>query len=64
MRALTQRSPLVRYFAGGYSDGRAKSTGRRFVVGGRHVTPLKEALTALAGVRRRKSYSTGFALTG
>jgi hypothetical protein len=47
-------SPLVRYFAGGYSDGRAKSTGRWFVVGGRRVTPLKEALTALADVLAKR----------
>jgi hypothetical protein len=44
----------VRYFAGGYSDGRAKSTGRWFVVGGRRVTPLKEALTALADVLAKR----------
>jgi hypothetical protein len=48
---LTQRGPLVGYFAGGYPMmGRAKSPGRWFVVGGRRVTPLKEALTALADV--------------
>lgn len=44
----------MRYFAGGYSDGRAKSTGRWFVVGGRRVTPLKEALTALADVLAKR----------
>jgi hypothetical protein len=34
--------------------GRAKSTGRWFVVGGRRVTPLKEALTALADVLAKR----------
>jgi hypothetical protein len=34
--------------------GRAKSTGRWFVVGGRRVTPLKEALIALADILAKR----------
>jgi hypothetical protein len=52
---LTQRSPLVCYFASGYPDGGALNlTGRWFVVGGRRVTPLKEALTALADILAKR----------
>jgi hypothetical protein len=51
---VTQRSPLVRYFAVCLVGPPRKIYGRWFVARGRLVTPLKEALTALADVLAKR----------